>query len=176
MEAAPWDTGDAHGGRDRGRKRATRARRDQNSRRVRGRRALTQSNEASARVFCRVGRSCFRARASTGGEGCAGISPNQGREPGEKMPRVATLTFNGRRRSRSSRSLLPGVRATFCEVCRSNGDVRGRRLDCDAPAHLEAGYLSPRGGVNPPRRGLFFNAGTNRRFTTRQKPPRVIPD
>lgn len=85
------------------------------------------------------------------------------------MPRVATLTFNGRRRSRSSRSLLPGVRATFCEVCRSNGDVRGRRLDCDAPAHLEAGYLSPRGGVNPPRRGLFFYAGTNRRFTTRQK-------
>lgn len=75
------------------------------------------------------------------------------------MPRVATLTFNGRRRSRSSRSLLPGVRATFCEVCRSNGDVRGRRLDCDAPAHLEAGYLSPRGGVNPPRRGLFFMRG-----------------
>ena len=32
-----------------------------------------------------------------------------------------------------------------------------------------------RGGVNPPRRGLFW-AGTIRRFTTRQKHPRAITD
>ena len=91
------------------------------------------------------------------------------------MPRVATLTFNGRRRSRSSRSLLPGVRATFCEVCRSNGDVRGRRLDCDAPAHLEAGYLSG-GAGSILLGGVFFLCGDESEVHDSSKPPRVIPD
>ena len=170
-ESGPVGYGRAHRGRDRGQRATARdaikfragCARDRHPRRLMKR----------VRVFCRVGRSC-RARASTGGEGCAGIHQTKGGSL-EKKARVATLTFNGRRQSRSSRSLLPGVRATFCEVCRSNAMSADDASIVTRP-HTWRRVTSLRGAGSILLGGVFFLCGDESEVYDSSKTPRVIPD
>ena len=71
------------------------------------------------------------------------------------MPRRVGTHLSEDDRCRSSRSLTPGFRATFCEVCRSIGDVRGRRLDCDRGAAVS--------GVFRPAKGSIYSPGLDSR-------------